>query len=169
MALNARQTTFINEYFLCGLNATEAAKKAGYSDATARQQGSRLLTNVNIRAEIDRRMAEMAMPANEVLARLAEHARSTMEDFIEIKGGLPFIQLDNAQQVGKLHLLKKFKVTKQGVEIELYDAQAALRDLGRAHGLFKDRVEHSGTVTWEKLMTAEPESDAPDDDGDPFS
>ncbi len=42
------------EALLKGRNATEAAIAAGYSAKTAKQQGSRLLTNVDIVAEINR-------------------------------------------------------------------------------------------------------------------
>ncbi len=49
--LNQKQKTFCLAYVEC-YNATEAAKVAGYSEKTARQQGSRLLTNVDITAYI---------------------------------------------------------------------------------------------------------------------
>lgn len=45
--LNDRQRKFC-EYFAQSGNATEAAKQAGYSAKTARQQAQRLLTNVDI-------------------------------------------------------------------------------------------------------------------------
>lgn len=47
------------ENYLCTFNATEAAKRAGYSERTARQQGSRLLTNVYIEKYIQSRSAEI--------------------------------------------------------------------------------------------------------------
>ena len=51
--LTHRQRTFAREYHLSG-NATEAAKKAGYSEKVAVQQGSRLLRYVNVQAELAR-------------------------------------------------------------------------------------------------------------------
>lgn len=39
-------------------NATKAAEQAGYSARTARQQGSRLLTKVDIRAAVQQRAAD---------------------------------------------------------------------------------------------------------------
>lgn len=48
MKLNARQKAFC-EYYVASGNATETAKKAGYSDRTARSIGQRLLTNVDIK------------------------------------------------------------------------------------------------------------------------
>lgn len=125
MAFTAKQEAFINEYLKCR-NATKAAKRAGYSERNAGAQGHENLKKPDILAEIKRRTAENAMAADEALSILADHARGDMSDFISIKGGLPFIDLDKAAAAGKLHLLKKFKVTDKGVEIELYDAQSAL-------------------------------------------
>lgn len=45
--MNERQKKFA-ELYATNPNATEAAKKAGYSEKTARSQGQRLLTNVDI-------------------------------------------------------------------------------------------------------------------------
>ena len=143
MALTNKQQAFINAYIV-HKNATRAAKEAGYSEDTAYSQGSRLLKNVEIRDAIEAHFAEQAMSANEVISLLADHARGSMEQFIEIKGGQPFIDLYKAQQANKLHLLKKIKNTGKGVEIELYDAQAALVQLGRHLGLFVDKTELSG-------------------------
>ena len=51
MALNPKQKKFCVEYAK-DLNATQAAIRAGYSPRTAKAQGSRLLTNVDIKSEI---------------------------------------------------------------------------------------------------------------------
>ena len=48
--LKKRQREFCEFYIQFGGNATQAAKAAGYSEKAARQQGSRLLTNVDIAA-----------------------------------------------------------------------------------------------------------------------
>jgi len=45
--LNSRQHRFVQEY-LTTLNATQAARKAGYSEKTAHAQGCRLLKNSNV-------------------------------------------------------------------------------------------------------------------------
>lgn len=47
--LTIKQRRFIDEY-LVDLNATQAAVRAGYSPKTAKEQGSRLLTNVHVAA-----------------------------------------------------------------------------------------------------------------------
>jgi len=55
--LNEKQKTFCEEYLL-DLNATQAAKRAGYSEDTAYSQGQRLLKHVEIRAYIQKSMRE---------------------------------------------------------------------------------------------------------------
>jgi phage terminase small subunit len=151
--LTNKRLAFVNEY-LRDFNATQAAIRAGYSPNTARSQGQRLLTNVDIAAAVKEGIAEKGMGAEEVLLRLAEHARGDMGDFLDI-GSMGFvIDLNSAKEKGITHLIKKVKmrtqtsVDKSGIEtethdmeIELYDAQAALVQLGRYHKLFTDKQE----------------------------
>ena len=144
MALTGKQQAFVTEY-LRTWNASEAARIAGY--AAPGQQGHRLLKNVEIAEEIQRRVSERAMTADEVLIRLAEQARGTMEDFLTVKDGIkkPYIDFEKARNAGKIGLVKKFKYGKDGeIEFELYDAQAALVQLGKVHKLFTERQEVSG-------------------------
>ncbi len=51
MPLTAKQERFVAEY-LVDCNATQAAIRAGYSPETAKQQGSRLLTNADIKQAV---------------------------------------------------------------------------------------------------------------------
>ena len=53
MSLNPKQQKFCEAYSQ-SLNATKAARTAGYSSRTAKAQGSRLLTNTEIKSEISR-------------------------------------------------------------------------------------------------------------------
>ena len=46
-----RQNRFVQEYII-DLNGAQAAIRAGYSPKTAREQASRLLSNVNIQEKI---------------------------------------------------------------------------------------------------------------------
>ncbi len=158
MALSNKQRAFVEHYLRCW-NATEAALLAGYSPKTARQQGSRLLSHVDIQDAIQARIEELKVSADEVLLRLAEHARGDMADFVD--PNTMAIKFSDAAQKGKMRLVKKFKTvtrkepsrngddtidTIETVEFELYDAQSALALLGRHHKLFTDKVEHSGEI-----------------------
>lgn len=53
MKLTPKQERFVQEY-LVDLNATAAAKRAGYSDKTACEQAARLLANVKIQTAIQK-------------------------------------------------------------------------------------------------------------------
>ena len=53
-----KQTAFVREYPK-DWNGTQAAIRAGYSEATACEQASRLLSKANVRATIDRRISQM--------------------------------------------------------------------------------------------------------------
>ena len=162
--MNRKQTVFVNEYLQCW-NVTEAAKRAGYSERSAYSTGHRMLKNAEIAEAITARVAEKSMSADEVLLRLADQGRGSMEDFLqfeEVKFDPPRIDeagvehereivcvginLEKAHAAGKLHLLKSVTKTGRGFKVELYDAQAALALLGRTHGLFVDRQEISGQL-----------------------
>lgn len=144
MAFTNKQQAFIDEYLKCW-NATEAAIRAGYSEKTAYSIGHENLNKPDIAEEIQRRVSERAMSADEVLIRLAEQARGAVEEFIDVQANLPFFDWERLQESGKLHLIKKIKYNSDGrPEVEFYDAQAALVHIGRVHGLFTDKREVSG-------------------------
>jgi phage terminase small subunit len=75
--LSPKQARFVTEY-LKDQNATQAAARAGYSKATANQQGSRLLANVGVAAAIRAKQTRVARKVEitaESLAREFEEAR----------------------------------------------------------------------------------------------
>ncbi len=135
-----KQRPFI-EYYLQTWNGTESARLAGYkgNDQTLAAVGYENLRKPHIKAEIERRMVQMTISANEVLMRLAQQATGNIADFINDGGG---INWSKVKQKG--HLVKKVTHTKgkQSV-IEIHDAQSALVHLGRHYGLFKEKLEIS--------------------------
>jgi phage terminase small subunit len=144
--LTDKQRVFVFEYLTCW-NATEAARRAGYSEESARQIAAENLSKPYIKAEIERRMAEKAMPADEVLARLADQARGSIGEFVGTdEGGMPngFSLANNRP----LHLVKKVSVTDKGWSFEMYDAQAALVHIGKHHGLFSNDSDD-----WQSALT----------------
>lgn len=160
MALTNKQQVFIAEY-IKDFNATRAAIAAGYSERTAHAIGWENLRKPEIAEVIEQVIAHRCMTKAEVLIRLAEHARGDMGDFVTINNGLPFFDFSTAPEQDKMRLIKKFKtktktyvikgddeddtpVTEVDVELELYDAQAALVHIGKYHKLFVDRSEISG-------------------------
>jgi len=154
--LTAKEQAFIERYLVCW-NGAQAARDAGYSAKTAKEQASRMLTKVNIQAAIQARLAELKMSADEVLTRLTDHARGSLAPFIrrDADGDLYGFNLSDTQP---LHLIKKASITRrrqqddakdeivtvETVTLELYDSQTALQLLGKHHKLFTDKVEHTG-------------------------
>jgi phage terminase small subunit len=72
------------DYYIETANATESAKRAGYSEKTAYSQGQRLLKNVEISAYISERMAEQGekrvADANEVIEFYTAVMRGEVKD-----------------------------------------------------------------------------------------
>ncbi len=153
-ALNRPQQVFVTEYLKC-FNATEAYTRA-YPKAkrdSARALAANLIANVSVKAEIEARLAEHHMTADEALQRLADMARGDVTEFITPMGAF---DIEAMRAAGKGHLIKKIKqktVTKIGkgesdedtevhdTEIELYDSQAAIRDILKMHGKFKEQLD----------------------------
>lgn len=142
MALSLKHQRFVDEY-LTTWNATDAYQAAypKVNRATARANGARLLANANIAEEIKQRVAERTMSADEVLVRLTEQARSDYAAYITPNGTVDMARLVND---GKAHLVKAIKETQHARNIEFYDAQAALMQLGKHHGLLVERTEVTG-------------------------
>lgn len=146
--LTNKQRVFIEEYLICW-NATEAARRAGYGgdDDTLKSIGCENLAKPYILARVRERLAESAMKADEVLARIAEIARGDMDDFVDADS--LSLDLRKAKRRGKMHLIKKFKITTttkddaqtDTIEFELYDKQTALQTLAKHHGLLVDRLK----------------------------
>lgn len=145
-SLSDKQTAFVEAY-LQTWNATKAAKLAGYSEKTAYSQGHDLLKKPEIDSRVRARIAEMTMQADEVLLRLAGHARGDMGEMIDRETmGLDLKKVVNE---GSSQLIKKLKQTtssdgiaeKVTIEVELYDAQAALVHIGKHLGLFESKLD----------------------------
>lgn len=144
--LTDRQAMFVEQYFIHGLNGTEAVL-ATYNTTdrdVAASMASDLLSLPKVRARVDAYLASYHMAAEEVLARIAFHARGSIAAFLDPDSGT--IDTAKAKDAKDLGLIKRYR-TKHiingkddtetlEVEIEMYDAQAALRDLGKHLGLF---------------------------------
>ncbi len=159
MALTNKRRVFIEEYLKCW-NASEAARRAGYAH---RQQGPLLLSNNVIKAEIEKRIAELAMSADEVVSRLGEHARGEWSEYLDEFGSL---KIKDLIADGKGHLIKGIKQTQWGRLVEFYDSQAALVHLGKTHGVFIDRKEISGPGGTQLVINLSWGEDADADDSD---
>lgn len=147
--LSAKQQLFIDEYLKCW-NATEAARLAGYkgSYSVLGVTGHDNLKNPKIAEVIQARLAESAMSADEVLMRLAEQARVNIGEFFTDS-----LNVNEQRIKQKGHLVKSLTWTQYGPKVELHDAQSALVNLGKHHGLFTDKIEIKLTKEVERILT----------------
>ena len=127
--LNIKQKRFADEYLICS-NATEAAKKAGYSEKTAYSIGQRLLKKVEVKSYIDERLkileSEKIAQADEVLQYFTKLLRGEeTEEVVVVEG-----QGDGVTEARKI---KK--------EVSPKDKLKAAELLGKRYGLFTDKVE----------------------------
>ncbi len=168
--LRPKQEHFAEE-FLIDLNATQAAIRAGYSKRTARSQGQRLLTNVDIAkaiyAAMARRSERTEIEADAVIRELAKIGFANMLDYITIgKDGDPYVDLskltrEQAAAIGEV-TVEDFTDGRgedardvRRVKFKLADKRGALVDLGRHFGLFTDKHVVDATHSMEKLADDE--------------
>ena len=152
--MTKKQKRFIEEY-LIDLNATQAAIRAGYSPDTAKSIGSENLTKPDIQARIAKAMAERSrrtgVNADRVVMELAKIAFVNAKDVINTEtatvkaGALP-------EDTAAIQSVKVKTFGEDGLEreIKMADKLKALELLGKHLGMFKDKVELSGSLEAEK-------------------
>ncbi len=155
--MTPKQQRFVDEYMI-DLNATAAAKRAGYSEDTAAEQASRLLKNVKVSAAVAERRAKMSerleITAERVLRELALIGFANMHDYIRLTDdGDAYVDLsalsrDQAAAINEV-TVEDFKDGRgedardvRRIKFKLSDKRAALVDLGRHLKLFTDVTEH---------------------------
>lgn len=112
-SLTPKQARFVEEY-LCDLNATQAAIRAGYSARAAKQRGAQLLARPTI--------------ADAVAQRQTARAER--------------VQVDQDYVIGKLRMVVDRCTTPATFDGKA--ATSALGLLARHLGMLKDRIEHTG-------------------------
>ncbi|MFP5521262.1 terminase small subunit [Peptococcus simiae] len=125
VGVNDRQRLFVDEY-LKDLNATQAAIRAGYSEKTARSQGNRLLTKVDIKSAIKKRQEALQDENIATLKDIAEFLSLTMKGEMEEE-----VVLTLRNQDGSDRVVKRMK-------------QASVRDRIKAAEQLARRLEAAG-------------------------
>lgn len=161
----------INAYFDNNMNQTRAYlsvfPSAKYD--SAKVEASKFFTKTNVRDEIKYRLDQDAMSVAEVLKRLGDIARASHLPFIRITDdGFVYFDFSDPDAQRHMHLIKKIKTKRERrvvgvgvdedgdvapeewegewVEVELHDAAAALRDIGRYHAMFTDNTKVTGEI-----------------------
>lgn len=171
MALNPKQKRFIDEY-LIDTNAAAAAQRAGYSTKAAKQVGYALLQRPEIEAEIGRRQAKLAkangVTVDGIIKELAKLGFCNMQDYLRItEDGDPQLTLasltrDQAAALSEV-TVEDFKDGRgedardvRRIKFKLADKRAALVDLGKHLGMFKDGAQPAQAPTIVKVYYGEP-------------
>src|SRR5262245_10836584 len=170
MPLPPKQARFVEEY-LVSLNATEAARKAGYKQPN--KQGPRLLVNVGIAAAIAAAKAERSreckVEAARVLQELALVAFSDLGQVLDFTGGEPALRPACEIPEDARRALASVKVRRytegrgddarevEVTEFKFWDKLAALDKLARHLGLLKDGAEVTVQVPFKVYAGFDPD------------
>lgn len=145
------QKAWVQEYLGNGMNATQAAKDAGYqasSESAFREIGMKNRRHDKV-GQLVGAFMQRHMGREEALSRLAEIARVDMQDFLSIdEHGQPIFDVQKAKERGVMHLIKEVDLQRREdpetgevtteVKLKLYDKRRALNDILDALGLDKE-------------------------------
>ena len=172
--LTPKQARFVGEY-LVDLNATKAAKRAGYGLKNAKQQGTENLAKPSICAAIavgkQKQIDESGLTAVEILKQLKYMASVDVRSFFDENNNLkPVSELTEAQgaQLASMEVIVKNAAAGDGHtdtvhKFKVWDKTKAV-DLAMKHfGLLVDRIEHQGEVSY-RWLTHEAEAVRPEDE-----
>ena len=120
MALNGRQTSFIEEYIRNGENGAQAAIRAGYSARSARVTARRLLTNANIIAVLAERRAEVR-----------EQSRLTTDDVMKF--------LEDVVSGRSVETVVTSSGETVEIPVKMSNRLKAAENLAKAMGMFTER------------------------------
>ena len=129
------------------LNATQAAIRAGYSARTARAQGSRLLTNVDVQERVRELQAARAervqIDADWVLARLVENVERAMQKTaaeVDQEGNITKYRYEGSVANKALELIARhLGMLRDRVDLTVDDRQR-IEELATQFGLSVDEV-----------------------------
>lgn len=157
--LTPKQQRFVEEY-LIDLNATQAAIRAGYSPKTAKDIGCENLAKPNIRACIDKAMAERSkrtgINADRVLQELARIGFVNPKDVINfnkasVEANASEDDLAAIQSV-KVKIMQSENGDMVEREVRLNDKLKALELMGKHLGMFKDNVNINANLNSTKKL-----------------
>lgn len=157
--LTDKQAIFVREY-LCDLNATQAAIRAGYSAKTAQWIGPQLIgkTHVSraIQEAMDTRSTKIEVTADRVLQELAKISFSDIRKLFDSEGRLlPVHMLPDgiAESVASVEVVTSRIPGTDPVEVEytskikFWDKKGSLELLGKHLVLFTEKVDMTANVT----------------------
>ncbi len=170
ITLSPQEERFVSAYLRTGQllkSVKEADLGEGQPDGALYAIARRMRERPIVAAEIAARLRAHAMPSEEVLMRLADIARATPEDFLDIaEDGSISVNLLKAQELEQMGVIQSIEGTKYGLRVRLYDKLKALELLGKYHALWVNVIRReewreiavrdirNGNLTYEDLMKA---------------
>lgn len=158
--LTPKQEAFCREY-LIDLNATAAAKRAGYSEDTAYSIGWENLRKPELQIFLTQLRSELNKNneglAQQVINELKKVGFSNIQDFIESGNSIKDLSEVDSDKAGAVASIKKSVTTfgdgegnegeKTTVEFKLWDKLSALEKLGKHLGIFEaDNKQKSAVI-----------------------
>lgn len=152
--LSDKEERFCQEYII-DLNATQAAKRAGYSEATARQIGSENLSKLDIQERIgqlkEARVKRTEITADKVLKELAKLGFSNIADYVNDDMTMKQLKTIKRRKSAAISSIKKSVTTfdggeKETIEFKLYDKKGALELIGKHIGFFKEDNQQKSDI-----------------------
>ena len=151
--LTKKQQLFVDEY-LIDLNATQAAIRAGYSTASARQIADENLSKPDIKNSIEKALAERSkrtgVNADRIIRELAKLAFINPTDVINMDEATVRGDANRDDTAAISSVKVKTIPTEDGNiterEVKTYDKIKALELLGKHIGMFSDRLKVEGAI-----------------------
>lgn len=157
--LNPKQKRFAQEYIV-DFNATDAAKRAGYSEKTAAEQGHRLLKNVQVQAEIQaaihKREKRVEISQDRIILELERVAFGDVRSVVSWTSRSVTLKPSNQLTNDAAALIAEVSRNRLGVKVKLNDRLKALELLMRHKGMLNDKLnlnippESLGVATCER-------------------
>lgn len=145
MGLTAKQQRFVEEY-LIDLNATRAAKRAGYSARNADKIGAQLLGKTRVAEAVEAQRKKQSEKADikiqDVIREYARLAFSNVSDFLTFDAA--GVALKDSSSIPReiLAAVSEVSDTKEGVKFKLHSKTSALDSLCKVLGFnFSDRSD----------------------------
>jgi len=165
MKLNPKQARFVQEY-LIDLNATQAAIRAGYSKKTAEQLGHQLLQKTSVSEAVVKAQARLSDKNGDLVQKIvdelkiiafsdiANHTRIDPDTGAICAKGFDEMPPGASRALQSIDENRAIKEDADGNKVTVYDKVnfrmwdklKAIDLLGKHLGMFKERIEHSGSV-----------------------
>jgi phage terminase small subunit len=154
--MSPKQILFCSEY-IKDLNGAAACVRAGYSPFSAKEQASRLLTNVNVQRLIvelkSERSKRTKIDADMVLKELASIGFSKISDYLSFNASGVSLKDSGSITLDKLSAVSEVSSTDTGngatVKFRLHDKLSALEKIARHINFYpdKDETKDEPTIT----------------------